>query len=80
MLSLSLTIVNCDEFDGDFTIGMIVSTLAAVVVMILMEIMMIMFIMTIAMIVMITRMITRMIAVTVNCHQKLNWEIKTWKV
>ena len=37
-------------------------------------------IMTIAMIVMITRMITRMIAVTVNCHQKLNWEIKTWKV
>ena len=33
-------------------------------------------IMTIAMIV----MITRMIAVTVNCHQKLNWEIKTWKV
>ena len=39
----------------------------------------IMNIMTIAMIVMITRTITSMIAVTVNCHQKLNWEIKTWK-
>ena len=46
-----MIIVNCDEFDGDFTIGMIVSTFAAVVVMILMEIMMIMFIMTVAMIV-----------------------------
>ena len=25
-----MIIVNCDEFDGDFTIGMIVSTFAAV--------------------------------------------------
>ena len=48
-----MKIVNCDEFDGDFTIGMMVSAIAAVTI--LMTIMILMIIMT--MIIMIGLMI-----------------------
>ena len=51
-----MIIVNCDEFDGDCMIGMIVSPIAPVVVM-MMAIMMMVIIMTVAMITMIVLMI-----------------------
>ena len=53
--SVVMKIVNCDEFDGDFTIGLMVSAIAAVIVTILMTIMILMIIMT--MIIMIGLMI-----------------------